>query len=199
MVGRGSGRVHVTGFNLDPNHRRLEDLAPGTVPSGRQTLWMTEMKSVPPNRALPVIRTLLDGPWPIGEATVPRLAARVGWVVKDIAGHLVVADSGYGLSRPEVTLSSDNGELTQISFNVTDAFVEDVPGRSNFMRDEFAQYVRALSGEFGKPVRRTAGANPSCVWDLPNGSRLRIGNIQMVVTVTVTSPEYAAVRRELGG
>lgn len=71
--------------------------------------------------------------WPVVDAAVGSLVEQLGWkIVSDPSDEFVRADTGWALSRPTADLSSDSGELTSVSFRITDVVLDEVDWRADF-------------------------------------------------------------------
>ena len=137
--------------------------------------------------------------WPLPDREVPALVERLGWtVIPGAEGKYLEADTGWRLNQNAADFSSDNHELTNVSFRVTDVILADVPWRSDFLDDAFTIVLGFLTSQFGPPTATERGSRPYGHRDLINHGRVAIARIKSSVTANGSSAEWAEVNRRLG-
>lgn len=154
---------------------------------------------VPLDEVVRVLRIFARASWPIPEDTIPALVQSLGWrLVSEPQAKFPEADTGWTISRPTADFLSGNGELTEVTFRVTDVLREETQSRADFLNNAFVQISRAVSDVLGRPVYETKRAGSLYAnWDLPNRGAISLTAIETSVGVDVASAKWAEVNRRI--
>lgn len=159
---------------------------------------MADATVVPAERVAALLAQLAALSWPIPQDDVPALVTDLGWaVVPGTEGADLEAETDFALNRAIADFSSDKGELTSISFDLTDVVVDETPWRAAFLRDAFADIAAAAIEALGPPSKRIMKPRAKAWWELANGGRITVSTLDVSVVAEVTSARYADVMRNL--
>jgi hypothetical protein len=151
----------------------------------------------------PVLRELAEWlislEWPVTEPRMMDLARDRGWTVTSAeAGEGADWDTGLVGSRAWASAIVIDDVMTQLSLATAEIFQDDTAESLGFLRDVFADQSEVLTDVAGPPAIRRPRANPTAIWDLSNGSSLKIGLGGGTCFWVLKSPTTTEVDRRLG-
>lgn len=158
-----------------------------------------QWRTAAPEQLARVCAVFADLAWPIHSTAVPGLVTHLGWqVVSDPDDRFMEADTGWDLSMSLADVACDNGELTTVSFPITDVIDEATIGGADFLNDSFVQALRTISDSFGRADEVTSGTKMYARWDMSNRGLIVLSGLSRSVGINVSSAEWAEVSRRTG-
>jgi len=151
---------------------------------------MEEFSVTPVERLLEIYDIIAPTQWPAQAATVvPDLIARLGWTMTGDPSIDVDVETNLPVNFRIALVQTPKGQLTEISFGVTDMFPE---GADTAPVDvAYKSLLKRLRQAFGP----SAGRKDSQWWDLPTGGRLHLKNLSCSVDMQFMSRWFADVER----
>lgn len=153
---------------------------------------MTEFRVLTEDELRPVIGVLAALEWPVPFDIVPDLLGRLGW------GELApgVAMTDFPVSHKSVSLGNLSGELSRITFCISDALRGDVTGKQEIVTAAFPEAVHAVSVCLGFEPTGTPRFAEGARWDFANGGLLDLLQLSSSIQIELVSKALADLERE---
>lgn len=146
-----------------------------------------------------VFRAFAEVSWPLPEEQIGELSRRLGWrMCSEPGDRYIEAETAWGVSDPIVEFMCDDGDLSEVSFSVTDVVSESTSWRADLFNDVFVDVLREVTAMLGAPSSQSKGPQKLFArWDLANHGRISLTAIETSVGVDVASAEWAEVNRKM--
>ncbi|MDO5068420.1 MAG: DUF6301 family protein [Propionibacteriaceae bacterium] len=154
------------------------------------------MTTIPTDEVTRIATSWAGQSWPLSHDEARQTCLSLGW----LQGADGIITTDHGLNHPQVTLIQGSAEGVDIvSLRITDAVAEPSAQSNMMMNDAYTLALQALNTLWGKAATGNQPQRSHARWDLPNGCRVRLSNIETSVVLHIYSPSAATIERTLTG
>ncbi|MDI9628662.1 MAG: DUF6301 family protein [Acidobacteriota bacterium] len=136
--------------------------------------------------------------WPMVAADTHALGAReFGWTleVEDDEEYPMAYD--YGLTIPDVSISSVREGVSRVGMWVSDVIREVTTESTNFLGDNYALMVREGASRWGKPSMYR-GVRRRATWEFDAGGKILLSLSDKAIVADFYTPQGVEVDRRAG-